>query len=424
MTNGDLGFHDADSGYATHNFHAFPAKFPPQLPRAFIEALTQPGDVVLDPMAGSGTTLVEAYLAGRAAVGVDIDPLALLLCRVKTRPLPVAALARTGDAILDDATLRLMRPERLDAALAARFDDRSRAFIDYWFAPQTQRELMALLLAIETLAAPEQVDFFRLAFSAIIITKSGGVSRARDLAHTRPHRVDDKPPRAALEQFARRVKQNLRSLADLNAQSPPAPPPRPQERAVTVLRGDARALPLSDNGVDLIVTSPPYAANAIDYMRAHKFSLAWFGHPVDDLSELRGRYVGGERIAGTEFVALPPYAQGIVDRLATLDEKKASVLHKYYSEMSAALGEMYRVLKSDGAAVVVVGTSMMRGIDVETQNCLADIAQVTFGFKLAGIGVRALDRDRRMMPARANGRNPGIEGRMHCEHVIGLYKPA
>lgn len=55
----DLDFHDQDSGYASHNFHSFPAKFPPQLPRTFIQDLTDPGDVVLDPMVGSGTTIVE-----------------------------------------------------------------------------------------------------------------------------------------------------------------------------------------------------------------------------------------------------------------------------------------------------------------------------------------------------------------------------
>src|SRR5262245_57289337 len=75
---GDLDFKGQDSGYASHNFHAFAAKFPPQLPRAFIEALTEPGELVLDPMMGSGTTLLEAYLADRRAIGCDLDPLAIL----------------------------------------------------------------------------------------------------------------------------------------------------------------------------------------------------------------------------------------------------------------------------------------------------------------------------------------------------------
>lgn len=59
LLSGDLNFQGQDSAYASHNYHAFPAKFPPQLPHKFIDALTVPGDVVLDPMMGSGTTIVE-----------------------------------------------------------------------------------------------------------------------------------------------------------------------------------------------------------------------------------------------------------------------------------------------------------------------------------------------------------------------------
>ena len=62
---GELDFHGTNSAYASHDFHSFPAKFPPQLPRKFIEGLTHPGDVVLDPMMGSGTTILEAFLLNR-----------------------------------------------------------------------------------------------------------------------------------------------------------------------------------------------------------------------------------------------------------------------------------------------------------------------------------------------------------------------
>jgi hypothetical protein len=74
---GDLNFHGRDSLYASHNLHSFPAKFPPQLPRTFIKELTGPGDLVLDPMVGSGTTIVEAFLSGRRSIGFDINPLAI-----------------------------------------------------------------------------------------------------------------------------------------------------------------------------------------------------------------------------------------------------------------------------------------------------------------------------------------------------------
>jgi tRNA G10 N-methylase Trm11 len=83
----DLDFHDQDSGYSSHNIHSFPAKFPPQLPRKFIQTLTLPGETVLDPMMGSGTTVLEAFLLGRRGIGFDIDPLAVMLAKTKVSPL-------------------------------------------------------------------------------------------------------------------------------------------------------------------------------------------------------------------------------------------------------------------------------------------------------------------------------------------------
>ena len=96
---GDLNFHGEDSSYASHDVHAFAAKFPPQLPRAFMRGLTVPGDFVLDPMMGSGTTIVEALLAGRHGVGLDIDPLALRISQAKTTPMRVDDLRDIGRSI-------------------------------------------------------------------------------------------------------------------------------------------------------------------------------------------------------------------------------------------------------------------------------------------------------------------------------------
>jgi DNA modification methylase len=84
LLEGELNFHGENSSYASHDLHAFAAKFPPQLPRAFIRGLTLPGDRVLDPMMGSGTTIVEALIEGRHGIGLDLDPLALQLSRIKT----------------------------------------------------------------------------------------------------------------------------------------------------------------------------------------------------------------------------------------------------------------------------------------------------------------------------------------------------
>lgn len=68
----------------THTFYRYPARFSPQFARAAIEAFTKPGDIVLDPFMGGGTTLVEARVLGRRAIGIDISNLAVFVSTVKT----------------------------------------------------------------------------------------------------------------------------------------------------------------------------------------------------------------------------------------------------------------------------------------------------------------------------------------------------
>ena len=82
----ELNFHRANTLYATHSLHAFAAKCPPQLAEWAIHKYSTTGDVVCDPMAGSGTTLIEAWRHGRTSCGFDIDPLACLIARAKTTP--------------------------------------------------------------------------------------------------------------------------------------------------------------------------------------------------------------------------------------------------------------------------------------------------------------------------------------------------
>ena len=67
----------------THDFYKYPARFSPVFVRSAIELLTKPGDLVMDPHVGGGTTLVEARAAGREAVGVDISSLAEFVATVK-----------------------------------------------------------------------------------------------------------------------------------------------------------------------------------------------------------------------------------------------------------------------------------------------------------------------------------------------------
>jgi len=440
----NLDFHDQPSRYASHAFHAFPAKFPPQLPAAFVTTLTQPGEVVLDPMMGSGTTLLEALLASRQGVGFDIDPLALRIVQAKITALDPNEVLHVGRALLRRARQRVENDaEELIAQGTQQWDEETRTFANYWFAAETQSELLALCSEIATVDDERIKNFLEIVVSSVVITKSGGVSLAFDLAHTRPHRAKravtkagqviiegaegthsaarlkllTKTLRSPFDEFEKRLEQNIKGLRELTSSLPA------QALIPTISLGNAQQLALPSDSVDLIVTSPPYASNAIDYMRAHKFALIWFGHAVADLSRLRRRYIGGDALGDNQMEALPAYAAQVVADIASLDAKKGAALLRYYSEMTRTLREMFRVLRPEKSAIVVVGSSIMRGRDTETAECLAHIGRA-IGFQVPPIGVRHLDRDRRMLPA-GNDRNHDsqIQQRMHEEYVIGFYKP-
>ena len=406
----DLDFHGSDGRHSTHGWHPFPAKFPPQLPGYFIERLSRPGDMVLDPMFGSGTTILEAVRLRRNATGCDIDPLARLIAEAKLSRLDPLLALQLGGTVVEKARHSFASEcPRLESALRQRFEGKTRAFVDYWFRPAQQLELIALLEAIESHVPPEAQRFLHMVFSSTIIAKSGGVSLARDLAHTRPHRVADKKPVCAFDEFAKRLKTVLASGGQVEATVD-----------ARILARSAENTGLPSQSVDLVVTSPPYANNAIDYMRAHKFSLVWLGWKIEELTDIRAHCLGHDAKTQREWRSLPEQCEKTIERLGVVDKHKAAALRRYFGEMSAVFAETHRVLKPGKAAIVVVGSSTLRGIDVETHKGLAAVAMGA-GFQLAHIGVRRLDRDKRMMPARwGNGGKSQIEQRMHEEHVLGL----
>lgn len=433
---GDLNFtENAKDAHLSHKAHSFPAKFPPQLPRKFILELTNSGDVVLDPMMGSGTTLLEAFLEGRQAIGFDIDPLAMLLTQVKTTPYNTIELSVIGNRILNEARKTAhIYPDLLKSEKAKRFDGKTLDFIDYWFADKVQLELLALSAEIEKVESTTTRDFFKLIFSSIIITKTGGVSLALDLAHTRPHKaktifskdgkilVGDKNEtrrhlvktlRSPLDEFDKKLNQNLRGVLTST----------PSSLVPVKSFGAAQSLSLPSNIVDLVVTSPPYASNAIDYMRAHKFSLVWFGFPIDELTEKRKTYIGSEGFANLPDIELPDMVENIVTELCKKSKSKCVSLRRYYIEILLVLNEIYRVLKPQKAAIVVVGNSTLAGIDTQVDYSFIEIGKKV-GFDVPMVGIRQLDRNRRMLPAGSMvDKNSQIQQRMHNEFVIGFYKP-
>jgi DNA modification methylase len=407
----------------THAIHSFAARFPPRLPRHFIRELSRPGETVLDPMMGSGTTILEAALSGRVGVGFDIDPLAVLISEVKTTPCDPAVVEKAGAAVLLSALARfqtLSADDRLRSELLAEYDDRAIEFFDYWFKPTTVTELLAILGEVRKVRHVEVRQALLLAFSSIIITKSAGVTLSRDLAHTRPHKVKGKEPGSAFDLFPKSVRKLVVGLVGLTEEirrdgmwTPPK-----------VQRGDSRRLPLPDSSVDLVVTSPPYAT-ALDYMRANKFTLSWLGYEMDYLTRLRSKYIGTETAGGGDASLVPPLPSlvELLSKIAEKDGARSRMIGAYFSSMLRCYSEMFRVMRPGAHGIVVVGPSTFKGIEIPTHTILAEEAALA-GFRVEPVKEREIDRNGRQMPTSFFSARNGIEARIHTEFIIGFVKPS
>jgi hypothetical protein len=139
----------------THRFYRYPARFAPAFAHACIDAFTRPGDIVLDPYMGGGTTVVEAYLQGRHAIGSDLNSLAVFVARAKV----TALLSSDADALLHWATvavpkLRCTTPSPGDSRLPKNMGSPSARWL---------RKTISLCLhsAEVALATPSAQDFAR-----------------------------------------------------------------------------------------------------------------------------------------------------------------------------------------------------------------------------------------------------------------------
>ena len=319
---------------------------------------------VLDPMAGSGTTVVVSRLLGHRALGFDTDPLALLIAKAWSENVDRAAIVKIAPRILARA-IDKSRTIPFRDAYPPGADEETRAFVRYWFDRVNRRQLTALAYEISRVRDKNQRAFFWCAFSRLIITKSMGASLAMDVSHSRPHKAYDVAPVRPFNKFLQSVEAVLRGTPFVDDLEHP--------RAV-VCKGDARHLPIRSGTVDYVITSPPYL-NAIDYLRGHKFSLVWMGHRVGKIRKLRSTNVGAELSAHAdrqEFVAQAVAEMGSVQ---LLEPRVKGMLVRYVVDMNKVLAEISRVLKKGGEAVLVVGDSTIRDIFVQNSRCLVFLGE-------------------------------------------------
>jgi site-specific DNA-methyltransferase (cytosine-N4-specific) len=384
--------------YGTHGVHEYRGKFFPQLVRALINiADVPPGGLVADPMVGSGTTPVEAVTAGRDAVGLDLNPLSVLMARTKTLLLGVPAdeLARSYERVrsrlLADADSANGRGR---LAYLESLPEQDQKYLAAWFAETVLADLDRVMAAVLDEPSGPFQDLLRLALSNILRRVSW--QRDDDLRVRREIRTDVEWD--AIAEFLQQIGRSIRIVIAFNLQRGPE-----HLGHADIAEGDARDI--SSNWaehlgrVDAVITSPPYAT-ALPYLDTDRLSLCYLGllsrpqHRVRDQGMIGNREItesGRKRLLGQYALAsgeLPKDVADLISRVHDLNENSevgfrrrnmSALLSKYFSDMRLVFGGIHGLLRPGGAAFVVVGSNhTVAGgtrVDIETARLLGLVAQ-------------------------------------------------
>lgn len=336
--------------------------------------------VVLDPFAGSGTTLVETRRAGARALGTELLAPAVLAARVKTR-------FELSPGRLRAAAGRVERAARARRAGALPFLRETRRQFD----PDVLAELTRLRDALPVEGSPIG-DALRLAFGRILIPSSR-LHRSPCLGYDR--RPGGTGPRP-FERFRRAVDEMADDLVHVAEEREHWGP------SAHVVVGDARAASWPRGSVDLAVTSPPYV-NGMDYVMNYKIDLAWLGYArsYSDLAALRATEVACDNLPRAETSAYlgvvgspDPWLDEILPRIRDNVARKGSyrrddvhaVVHRYFADLLPVLAQVRDALRPGGKFVLVVGDSLLAGTYVPGDLLTARLG-AALGYRIVSVEV-------------------------------------
>jgi DNA modification methylase len=356
----------------THGLHPYVAKFMPQYPNLFIKLFSKEKETVLDPMCGSGTTLIESLLNNRNAVGVDIDPLARLMTRVSTTKITNSTTKQLNEKWLPKILKqkKSIKPKDYELDLVPNHS--------LWFRDDILAGIFFVKDEVETIDSPQAKGIARIALSRII--KDVSNADPRDVM---PEINHDEPVNLSADLFASFTKSLAFTLGRVSSFS---------DRMKTlnnnviakIVNNDARNIKLSNNEVDLIITSPPYAY-AMDYARMHKLSIfTALGISDEVLRELSREYVGTDRVSVKEEPEYTPeikYATPFIKKLKEKNLRRGISLHKYILDMNQITKECVRVLKKNHYFVYVIGDSTLGKSQFSTATALKKMCE-NYGMKL------------------------------------------
>lgn len=379
----DWNFKGANTTYLVHCFHSYPARFIPQIPRVIIENFSFEGEVVLDPFCGCGTALVEALLLNRNAIGIDINPLATLISKVKTTPIEPEKLRKYQSYIVNAVTRLIMElrgqktliSDIANVPLKVKIPPMPKRKLLSKFTEQIKKELAIIKSIIMELDDEDIKDFFLVALSSTI----------RTIVESKSSKVD------VLKSFIEDVKIMVNRMIEFYKIV------SKNSAKARIYCADARKMDfIDDESIDLIVTSPPYV-NAYDYHRIHAFNIFW----LEDYLVKKFK-VDYETFRENELGAHSRYIHN-----------RFYMVAEYFEGLYECFQHMNRVLKLGRVCCVVISDSTVEGEYITTNQFFKEIAK-EIGFELKVDILRNIDVERKYLSKTI--------GKINQEHVLIFEK--
>ena len=301
-----------------HEFYRYPGRFSPEFARSAIDAFTEPGDLVLDPFVGGGTTAVEAVLGGRRALVADINPLATFVTRAKTTPLTNAQETLVNKWIADVAN-----HAKIYRGAAGFHQWRADGYLRHIESRETWRITKLIRLALDWL--PKQ-DTNAEQFCRCVLLRTG--QWAFDLGNRIP----------TVSEFREVLTVHGQGMLDIaTSHSPKTHPANGHldilDAALPGLSSHPRLLEVGSPA--LILTSPPYPGVHVAYHRWKLFSRKETPAPY--------------------WIANKEDSNGLAHY--TMSARSGRDLRRYFAKLHAAYTDLAAIASDHTILVQIVGFS-------------------------------------------------------------------
>jgi len=400
-------FKEYNPNIFSHGFHQYPAKFIPQLARKLLRIFTDEKSVVLDNFMGSGTTLIESILLNRKeATGIELNPFACFIAKVKTTPISFNELEFYYNRI------------KKNFLLIKNYNIHDFYNIKFWFKEKTIDELSKLRHVIMEIEQEKIRDFFLLCMSEVVrrvsLTNHNGFKLHRDKEKLKEDFNPD-----VLGYFEYFAKRNMLLMRDFYEKAVAS------STKIRIIYGDAR-IPqkINENSVDFILTSPPYgdSRTTVAYGQFSRLSWQWIENSsrIYKLDEelLGGRVIdkGKDEILEYSRILKKQYTE-----IGERDRKRAEEVLSFYIDLFHSLKCAYNYLKKYKYFVLVTGNRTVKNVFLRTDLIISELSN-KIGFKTEKILYRNIINKRMPIKNSPTNRKGELSNTMLKENIIFLRK--